>query len=109
MSRMDEQVYGSFYLSGSEFALPVVHVQEVVNAPGAFTPVPLAPGYLKGLFNLRGTVVPVLDLRDLFHLPEALRTESQKIAIVELEGVCVGLLFDGTGEVFKSIDEERSD
>lgn len=104
----DLQIFGSFYLCESEFAIAVSSVQEVVNAPGSYTRVPLAPEYLKGLFNLRGTVIPVLDLRGLLKLDGPLGSE-QKIAIVEVENTFVGLLFDQTGEVFRSQADERSD
>lgn len=105
----DSQIFGSFILSESEFALSVSYVQEVVNAPDSYTSVPLAPSYLKGLFNLRGTVMPVLDLRELLNLKPSAAVDNQKIAIIELNGACVGLLFDRTGEVFKNHEDERSD
>lgn len=103
------QIYGSFYLAESEFALAVSCVQEVVNAPSSYTSVPLAPVYLKGLFNLRGAIIPVIDLKTLFNLSNVSPPENQKVAIIELDGNCVGLLFDKTGEVFRSLDEEKSD
>ncbi|MBX3042039.1 MAG: chemotaxis protein CheW [Bdellovibrionaceae bacterium] len=107
--RNDAQIFGSFFLGGNEFALAVSSVQEVVNEPDGYTSVPLAPGYLKGLFNLRGIIIPVLDLRELLGLKAEVPAESRKIAIVESEGCCVGLLFDRTGEIFRSQEEERSD
>lgn len=102
-------IFGSFWLGDSEFAVSVSHLQEVVNAPAAYTAIPLAPAFLRGLFNLRGSVVPVIDLRDLLKLQGGTQGESPKVAIVELEGACVGLLFDRTGEVFNNDDDERSD
>ncbi len=108
-SIIETSIFGSFYLAGSEFAVSVSYVQEVVNAPTKYTSVPLAPTYLKGLFNLRGTVVPVLDLRQLLNLNATESRDLQKVAIIELNGACVGLLFDKTGEVFKNNEDERSD
>ena len=84
-------------------------VQEVVHSPLSFTLVPLAPKFLKGLFNLRGLVIPVLDMRELMNLKGSAETEFSKIAIVEIEGACIGLLFDKTGEVFKDNHDERND
>jgi purine-binding chemotaxis protein CheW len=107
--KMEAQIYGSFFLSDSEFALSATYVQEVVNAPAAYTPMPLAPSYLKGLLNLRGVVIPVLDLRELLRLQNGARPDTQKIAIVELDGSCVGLIFDKTGEVFRDNQDERCD
>jgi purine-binding chemotaxis protein CheW len=95
------ELYGSFHLGQTELALPVAALQEVVNYPAAVTAVPLAPSHLLGLFNLRGTLIPIVDLRQLLHLPdEGVRTAS-KIAIVELSDARVGLLFDTTGEILR--------
>lgn len=95
------ELYGSFHLAGTELALPVAALQEVVNHPDSLTPVPLAPPYLLGLFNLRGTLIPVVDLRQLLCLHAAADSAARKIAIVETDGVRVGLQFDGTGEILR--------
>jgi purine-binding chemotaxis protein CheW len=95
------ELYGSFHLAGAELALPVAALQEVVNHPETLTPVPLAPPYLLGLFNLRGTLIPVVDLRQLLCLPAGGDSAARKIAIVETGGVRVGLQFDGTGEILR--------
>ncbi|MEM7646644.1 MAG: chemotaxis protein CheW [Pseudomonadota bacterium] len=104
------EIFGSFFLNGNEFAISVRSVQEVVNEPTMYTPVPLCPDYLLGLFNLRGTIVPVIDLSKILRLgePEKKKTEK-KIAIVEHGNFCVGLLFDKTGEVFSSQSGEKSE
>jgi purine-binding chemotaxis protein CheW len=103
-----KDIFGSFFLGESEFALSIAKVQEVVNPPNNYTIVPLAPKFLKGMFNLRGTIVPVVDLRDILNL-NTVEVPEQKIAVLEHEGVCLGLLFDRTGEIFKNVPEERSD
>lgn len=95
------ELYGSFLLAGTELALPVAALQEVVNHPEALTPVPLAPPYLLGLFNLRGTLIPVVDLHQLLHLPDEGAALARKIAIVEASGMRVGLRFDATGEILR--------
>jgi hypothetical protein len=87
------ELYGSFHLAGAELALPVAALQEVVNHPEALTPVPLAPPYLLGLFNLRGTLIPVVDLRQLLNLHAQSTSATRKVAIVETGGVRVGLQF----------------
>jgi purine-binding chemotaxis protein CheW len=95
------ELFGSFHLGETELALPVAALQEVVNYPAAVTPVPLAPAHLLGLFNLRGTLIPIVDLRQLLHLPERGERSASKIAIVELGDARVGLLFDATGEILR--------
>ncbi|WP_295904640.1 chemotaxis protein CheW [uncultured Bdellovibrio sp.] len=101
-------IFCSFYLNQSEFALPVTFVQEVINTPDSFSTIPLAPNYLKGLINLRGTIVPVVDLKDVLGLSTEAGSREQKIAIICLNGNFVGLLFDKTGEVFSSNSDEQS-
>ncbi|QGZ63995.1 chemotaxis protein CheW [Paraburkholderia acidisoli] len=95
------ELYGSFHLADTELALPVTALQEVVNHPEALTPVPLAPAYLLGLFNLRGTLIPVVDLRQLLRLEAAAASTSRKVAIVETGGLRIGLQFDATGEILR--------
>lgn len=95
------ELYGSFHLGQTELALPVAALQEVVNYPAAVTRVPLAPPHLLGLFNLRGTLIPIVDLCQLLRLPGDRARPAGKIAIVELGEARVGLLFDGTGEILR--------
>ncbi|WP_321934111.1 chemotaxis protein CheW [Paraburkholderia sp. J8-2] len=95
------ELYGSFHLAGTELALPVSALQEVVNPPETLTAIPLAPSYLLGLFNLRGTLIPVVDLRQLLRLNAESTSAARKVAIVESGGVRVGLLFDATGEILR--------
>jgi len=95
------ELYGSFLLAGTELALPVAALQEVVNHPETLTPIPLAPPYLLGLFNLRGTLIPVVDLHQLLRLPDESTALMRKIAIVEASGLRVGLRFDATGEILR--------
>ncbi len=105
----DREIFGSFYLSGCEFAISVKHIQEVVNPPEKYTNLPLAPQYLLGLLNLRGLIIPIVDLKTLLKLPGQSLKGDQKIAILELNGSSIGILFDHTGEIFRTQAEERSD
>lgn len=104
-------IYGSFWIDESEFALPVSAVREVVNEPEIYSPVPLAPALLKGLFNLRGMIIPMIDLRVLLEFPEGGDVQAmdtrRKVAIIENGDKCVGLLFDSTGEVLNESEASR--
>lgn len=102
-------IYGSFMIAGNEFALSVSVIQEVVNEPASYTRVPLSPSYLLGLFNLRGMIVPVVDVRSIFGLPmsDADGTVRQ-VAIIEHGDYCFGLLVDRTGDVFNARDAHKS-
>ncbi|ALS59316.2 hypothetical protein AT302_05635 [Pandoraea norimbergensis] len=99
-----------------EFALPIAALQEVVNYPSRITPVPLSPPFLLGLFNLRGTLIPIVDLKPLLSMSSgvgtgtagALARVTEKIAIVDVDGVRVGLLFDTTGEILRVRASQRT-
>lgn len=93
------ETYGSFWIDQTEFALPVEVIQEVVNEPEGYTPVPLSPPHMIGVFYLRGTVVPVVDLRILLGYPPLEDAQRRKVAIIENGTLSLGLLFDDTGGV----------
>jgi len=93
------EIYGSFWINKTEFALPVRVVQEVVNEPEGYAPVPLSPPHMLGIFYLRGAVIPVIDLRVLLGFSEPENKGRRKVAIVEHGDLCIGLLFDDTGGV----------
>lgn len=107
-------IYGSFLLDGSEFALPATAIKEVINEPTQYTSVPLSPSYLLGLFNLRGSIIPVVSLESIFNqssMQEGYQNsgnipDGRKIAIVEHGNLSLGILFDATGEVFNGHDVE---
>ncbi len=106
-------IYGSFLVENTEFALSVNNVQEVVNEPNSYSPVPLAPDYLLGLFSLRGIVIPVVDMRRIFEIDESdtdmepSNNALRKIAVIEHGSLAIGLLFDATCEVFNGHEKER--
>ncbi|KQV53755.1 MULTISPECIES: chemotaxis protein CheW [unclassified Duganella] len=102
------ELFGSFLLGGDEFALPALCIREVVNFPERMTSLPLAPPYLEGMFTLRGSVIPVVNLGRLFD-PAAPAAEAlNKIAIIDYQDAQVGLLVHATGEILRVRPEQRS-
>jgi len=95
------ELYGSFHLGDTELAIPAALLQEVVNYPSSVTRTPLAPAHVLGMFNLRGTLIPILDLRRMLRLGDPDAAPVGKVAIVELGEMRAGLLFDATGEVLR--------
>ncbi|MEM8729336.1 MAG: chemotaxis protein CheW [Pseudomonadota bacterium] len=98
------EIFGSFWIEDTEFAIPVDAVQEVVNEPGGYTPVPMSPPHMIGVFNLRGMIIPVMDLRILLTYGAPDPEKRRKIAIIENGELCLGLLFDDTGGVIYGDD-----
>jgi purine-binding chemotaxis protein CheW len=102
-------IYGSFFVDTTEFAIPIDNLQEVVNFPDKITRMPLAPSFMLGVFNLRGIVIPIISLRELIKFPKAESYGSAKIAIVEFSNVRIGLLFDFTSEIIRANNEQKSE
>jgi purine-binding chemotaxis protein CheW len=107
-SHCSREIYGTFHLSGDEFAIEMADLQEVVNAPAKMQKMPLAPAYLLGLFNLRGRILPVVDLRVLLQAsqPEADQTIARSMVVLRRGPACLGLLFDRVGEILRVEQEE---
>jgi purine-binding chemotaxis protein CheW len=90
-----------FVLDEAEYAVPILAVSEVVPSI-EITPVPGAPTYILGLSNLRGKVVPVLDLEKKFQLSRSTETVRQHIMIAESEqNALFGILVDQVEEIIK--------
>ncbi|WP_153726602.1 chemotaxis protein CheW [Heliorestis convoluta] len=94
----DESQLVAFMLDGEEYAVNIHYVQEI-NRLLTITRVPKAPFYVEGVINLRGNVVPVIDLRKRFSLPPRETTDRTRIIIVKVKDITVGVIVDGVSEV----------
>ena len=94
--------YLTFHLGKEEFGIQVRHVREIMGVQD-ITPVPGTPPHLKGVINLRGKIIPVVDLRLKFNFPEAGFTDTTCIIVVQVEqegdSTLIGLVVDGVSEV----------
>ena len=103
----DEPVEGeylSFGLADETYAVPIVALREIVR-PLPITLVPRTPSYVLGVVTLRGTVLPVLDLRIRLGLPVGPPTRSTRILVLETEEGPAGILADRVDEVVRAEDE----
>lgn len=88
----------TFLLEDREYGLELFRIQEICGfAP--ITPIPNLPPHVRGVMNLRGTVLPVIDLRMKFRLPEVEYTKFTVIVIAKVEDKTVGLLVDAVSDV----------
>jgi purine-binding chemotaxis protein CheW len=87
-----------FRVAGSEFGLPVESVGEILRMV-AIAPVPEAPEWLPGVINLRGKVIPVVDLRVRLGLPREAPRLNTPILVAEAGGQAVGLIADSVTEL----------
>lgn len=90
----------TFTLGGEEYAVDILKIQEI-NRMKEITRVPNAPYYVEGVINLRGKVIPVVSLRKKFGLPEEEDTSKQRIMIMDIQGVTIGLIVDSVSEVLR--------
>ena len=96
----DEQVV-VFRLDKEEFGAPIASVQEIVRVPEELVRVPQAPSFVEGVINLRGTVLPVIDLRLRLGLKQVERTDRQRIMVFLISDVRTGFIVDQVAEVLK--------
>ena len=96
----DEQVV-VFRLNKEEFGVPIASVQEIVRVPEELIRVPKSPSFVEGVINLRGTVLPVIDLRMRMGLQQIERNDRQRIMVFLLGSVRTGFIVDQVAEVLK--------
>ena len=94
----DLRQYLTFRLAGEEYGVGILSVQEI-RGWTAVTTIPHAPPWLKGVTNLRGAVVPIIDLRARFGLPQVDYNESTVVIILNLAERVVGFVVDGVSDV----------
>jgi purine-binding chemotaxis protein CheW len=106
-----EGKYLTFSLAGEEYGIGILKVKEIIGMM-PITTVPRTPDFIKGVINLRGKVIPVVDLRLKFGMEKMVYTERTCIIVVEIEGasssVLIGIVVDSVSEVLniKGMDIE---
>ncbi|MBS1711614.1 MAG: purine-binding chemotaxis protein CheW [Armatimonadetes bacterium] len=97
-SLQDEQQTVVFRLADESYGIEIFRVNEIIRLR-EITPVPRTERHVKGLVNLRGKTIPVIDLRTRFALPTCEETESSRIIVVESESGQIGVVVDAVTEV----------
>jgi purine-binding chemotaxis protein CheW len=100
MSSADERQLVVFQLGAEFYGVEIARVHEIIRLQ-TVTRVPRAPVFVEGVINLRGKVIPVVDLRRRFGLPLADHTRASRIVVVELGDQVVGVVVDGVSEVLR--------
>ncbi len=90
----------SFRLANEEYGVDIMRVQEVILL-GQITEMPEVPDYIRGLINLRGHVIPIVDLRRRFALPVANNDEHTRIVVVNVGKRTIGIIVDAVNEVLR--------
>ncbi len=97
--------YLTFILANESYGLEILKVREIIGVM-AITPVPQTPVYVKGVINLRGRVIPVVDLRVKFGMVAAEQTDETCIIVVDIGEMLTGILVDNVDEVLDILGED---
>jgi purine-binding chemotaxis protein CheW len=95
-----EEQLVAFRLGGETYGIPISLVHEIIRC-SEITQVPRTAEYVRGVINLRGKVVPVLDLRLRLGLPPIEETRTTRIVVVEVENGIIGMIVDAVSEVLR--------
>jgi purine-binding chemotaxis protein CheW len=96
--------YVVFKLEDEEYGIDILRVKEIKEMMN-ITRVPKAAYFVRGVINLRGEVIPVIDLRKRFNLPEGEENADTRIIIVSVDDIIVGLIADSSSEVVEISSE----
>jgi purine-binding chemotaxis protein CheW len=99
MASKDLHLVG-FRIGSETFGVPIALVHEIVRVP-EITAVPEAPDCVEGVINLRGKIIPVVDLRKRFGEKTSEKNKKNRILVAEVDGKMVGLVVDAASEVIK--------
>lgn len=89
-----------FQLAGCELGVGIRQVREIIRV-SEMTMMPKAPKFLEGIINLRGRIIPVLDLKRRFDMPLVEKTDETRVLVVEIQEQALGLLVDKVVEVLR--------
>lgn len=100
--------YLTFQLNNQEYGIEITKVIEILGVL-PITPIPQAPHYVKGVINLRGVVIPVVDTRTKFGLAEIEHTSETCIIVVDVNRRSIGLIVDTVKEVIDIAEDQIED
>lgn len=105
LSVADKKEFLTFKLGAEEFGLEILKVQEIRSYDNV-TRIPNAPSFMKGVINLRGTIVPILDMRMKFNLQSIEYNEFTVVIVLNFTGRTIGVIVDAVSDVIGLNDEE---
>ena len=90
----------SFEVGDEEYGLDILRVKEVIRMK-EITHLPKAPSFVRGIINLRGDVIPIIDLRDKFGLANEEYTDTTRVIVADVDGKLVGMVVDAASQVLR--------
>ena len=98
----------TFALGSEEYGVDIAQVQEI-NRMVTITHVPRAPRFMEGVINLRGQLIPIIDLRTRFGMERSERTKNTRIVVTEIGNKRIGMVVDSVSEVLRIPVEQIED
>jgi purine-binding chemotaxis protein CheW len=98
----------TFALGSEEYGVDIAQVQEI-NRMVTITHVPRAPKFMEGVINLRGQLIPIIDLRTRFGMDRSERTKNTRIVVTEIGTKRIGMVVDSVSEVLRIPVEQIED
>ena len=95
-----ENKYLIFALGDESYGIPLLEVKEVIAVPET-TPLPFTPKHFRGIMNLRGQVISIIDLREKFHIPTE-SDEASAVIICDIDPFCIGVVVDSVVSVLNA-------
>jgi purine-binding chemotaxis protein CheW len=102
----EEHINLVFALGNEDFGVDVNLVREIVRVPPFITRVPNAPDYIRGVINLRGTIVPVFDMQLKIDMPSTPLTDEARIVVLSVSDVMFGIIVNAVREVRTIYDSQ---
>jgi purine-binding chemotaxis protein CheW len=100
--------YLTFFLGNEEYGIEILKVHEIIGLM-PITPVPRTPNFIKGVINLRGKVIPTVDLRIKFGMEAVQQTDETCIIVVQTHGIEMGTIVDKVSEVLNISADDIED
>lgn len=94
----DSREYLTFTLGDEEYGIDILNVQEI-RGYDAVTKIANSPDFIKGVINMRGVIVPIIDMRLKFHLGDAEYNQFTVVIILNISGRVIGMVVDGVSDV----------
>lgn len=107
-TKLSEGKFLTFVLNDEVYGIEILKVREIIGLMD-ITSVPQTPDYMKGVINLRGKVIPVIDLRLKFSMPEGEHTQETCTIVVEVDNTSIGIIVDHVSEVMEIKGDEIED
>ncbi len=90
----------SFILANEEYAVDIIQVREIIRMV-EITSIPNSPSFVEGVVNIRGKVIPIIDIKKRFNLTSEINEDDTRIVIVEIADMTMGIIVDAVSEVLR--------